>query len=187
MNDDGDQEFFPLAALERASTPLLRAFALLLIVASLWGIVNQLTLWNRPIKLEFGVAGMVREERRGGEVGYSLPFATDTGQEMTLWLRNNSPVLDYLIASPSTTMIAVRYWPDDMSVVAVYPLIVDVPPIADRIPPSGVLLATSILGLLLGLTIFFFGQLDRSIHRLFAPSGPAGSARSHASRRSRRA
>jgi hypothetical protein len=183
---DGDQEFFPLAALERASNPLLRAFALLLIVASLWGIVNQFTLWNRPVKLEIGVAGMVREERLGGAVRYSLPFTTDSGQEMTLWLRNNSPVLDYFLTSPSTTAIAVRYWPDDMSVVAVHPLIIDVPPIADRIPPSGVLLATSILGMLLGLTILFSSQLDRSIHRLFAPSGPAGSEVSRKRQRSRR-
>ncbi len=185
MTDD-DQEFFPLAALERASTPLLRAFALLLIVASLWGIVNQFTLWNRPVKLEIGVAGMVREERLRGAVRYSLPFATDMDEEMTLWLRNNSPVLDYFLTSPSTTTIAVRYWPDDMSVVAVHPLIVDVMPIADRLPPSGVLLATSILGLLLGLTILISSRLDDSIHRLFAPSGPAGSEVSRKSRPSRR-
>ncbi|NOR84111.1 MAG: hypothetical protein GQ526_11530 [Ardenticatenales bacterium] len=183
---DGDQEFFPLAALERASTPLLRSFALLLIVASLWGIVNQFTQWSRPVKLEIGVAGMVQEERLGGTVRYSLPFVTDSGQEMTLWLRNNSPVLDYFLTSPSTTTIAVRYWPDDMSVVAVHPLIVDVPPIADRFPPSGVLLATSILGLLLGLTILFSSQLDGSIHRLSAPSAPAGSAGSRKGQRSRR-
>ena len=183
---DGDQEFFPLAALERASMPLLRAFALLLIVASLWGIVNQFTQWNRPVKLEIGVAGMVREERLGGTVRYSLPFAADSGQEMTLWLRNNSPVLDYFLTSPSTATVAVRYWPDDMSVVAVHPLIINVPPIADRFPPSGVLLATSILGLLLGSTILLCGQPDGSIHRLFAPSVPTGSAGSQKRRRSRR-
>ena len=144
--------------LERINKPLLRLFALLLIGASVWGIVNQLTLWNRSVKLAQGRAGVAQEQREQTQVHYLLPFTLDTGEEMTFWLHNNSPVLDYFVASPTTTTIVLRYWPDDMSVAAVNPLVIGQEPIRDRYPPSGVLMPTSILGLLLGGVLLLSGR-----------------------------
>jgi len=155
--DDSTQSFFPLVALERISQPLLRLLAFLLMVASLWGIVNQLTVWSRPVKLAVGTAGQVQQERHSGHVRYRLPLALETGEEMSLWLSNHSPVLDYFLSNTPAAPIAVRYWSDDMRVVAVHPLAAGVPPIRAHIPPSSVLLGTSVLGLLLALVILGSG------------------------------
>jgi len=171
-----EQEFLPLLALENISRPVLRLFALLLGLTSLWGIINQATLWSRPVKLVVGTAGAVQEERSPHGVLYGLLFTLDTGEELDLRLHNNSPVLDYFLTSPTTDTIALRYWTDDMSVAAVHPLVVGVAPIRDRFPPSDVLLATSVLGLLMALVLLFAGRLHRSAQHPSAlpPSGRHG-------------
>lgn len=167
-----EQEFLPLRALERFSRPLVWLFTLLLVLASLWGMVELWRLWSRPLDLVVGTPGAVREVQTAGGVRYRLQLALGTGEELDLWLHNNSPVLDYLISRPVTTTLALRYWTDDMSVAGVYPLTPDTPPVQVRRPPSPILLATSILGLALALLLLLSGRPDRAFQGLLA-RGPA--------------
>lgn len=161
-----EKKFHPIAVLERINKPLIRFFALLLIAASLWGIVNQFTLWNRPIKLVIGTAGNVVEEEQADRVRYRLSFTIqETGQEMQFWLLNNSPTLDYFLTQPPTDTVALRYWPDDMMVASINPLIVGADSIENPIPPPGLVLATSILGLLVALAILIPDLLGRFFFR----------------------
>lgn len=164
-----EQEFLPLRALERFSRPLVWLFSLLLVLASLSGIVELWRLWSRPLDLVVGTPGAVQEVQTSGGVRYRLPVALGTGEDLDFWLHNNSPVLDYLISRPVTTTVALRYWTDDMSVAGVYPLTPDTPPVHVRIPPSPILLATSILGLVLALLLLLSGRLDRVLQDLLAP------------------
>lgn len=165
---DDTEITFPLSALLRISRPMLRILALLLILVSLWGIIKQSTMWNRSVKLVVGVAGPLQEERHDGAVRYLLSFMVEeTGAEMIFWLDNGNSVLAYLATQPPTSTIALRYWPDDMSVMAVNPLLPGVEPVQARIPPSEILLATSILGFLVALALllpdFIYGSGRRSI------------------------
>jgi hypothetical protein len=157
-----DQVFFPLAALERISRPLLRLFALVLLLVSLWGFVNLSNTRGQTIKVVIGVAGAVQEEHQEGVVRYSIPFTVEeTGEAMTFWVRNNGPVLDYLVTRSPTTTIALRYRPDDMMVTAVNALLPGVEPIQNRAPDPNILLATSILGLLLTMALLLPDLLGR--------------------------
>ena len=165
---DDTEKTFPLSALLRISRPMLRILALLLILVSLWGIIKQSTMWNRSVKVVIGVGGPLQEERHEGAVRYLLPFTVDeTGAEMVFWLDNSNSVLDYLATQPPTSTIALRYWPDDMSVMAVNPLLPGVEPVQARIPPSEILLGTSILGFLVALALLlpdlFHGSGRRSV------------------------
>jgi hypothetical protein len=165
---DDTEKTFPLSVLLRISRPMLRILALLLILVSLWGIIKQLTMWNRSVKVVVGVAAPLQEERHEGAVRYFLPFTVEeTGAEMVFWLDNGNAVLDYLATQPPTSTIALRYWPDDMSVMAVNLLLLGVEPVQYRIPPSEILLATSILGFLVALALllpdFIYGPGRRSI------------------------
>lgn len=167
-----DDRFFPLAALERISRPLLQLLSILLIVASLWGLVNQLTLWNQPVELVFGTPGAVKEELLDGRARYWLEFTQqETGERLILRLRNNSPVLKYLLTASPTDSVALRYWTDDLTILEVHPLVYGVPPIRDRIPPSGILFGTSVLGLVVALVLLFPGTLDRIFRQVIRRSG----------------
>jgi hypothetical protein len=158
--------FSPAAALERSSKPLLRVFALLVLLVSLWGMVNLLAMRGRSIRVALGTAAAVQEERQGDAVRYYLPFTEEeTGAEMIFRLHNNSPVLDYLLTSPPTHAIAVRYWPDDMSVVAVNPFLPDVPPISYPTPSRGLLLGTSVLGLVVASALLLPDLLGRFVYQ----------------------
>jgi len=140
-----------MRALEQIYRPLVRFLALLLVAASLWGIFNQVRLWNRPIRLVMGTAGDVVED---DGARYGITFTVqETGEEMQFRLLNNSPTLDYLITRAPTGTVALRYWPDDMTVTSLNPLIVGAEPIENPSPPAGLVLATSILGLLVALAI----------------------------------
>jgi hypothetical protein len=158
--------FSPAAALERASKPLLRIFVLLLLLVSLWGMVNLSAMRGRSIRVALGVAGAVQEERQGDRVRYYLPFTEEeTGAEMVFRLHNNSPVLDYLVTSPPTHTIALRYWPDDMTVLAVNPFLPEVPPISYPTPSRGLLLGTSVLGLVLASALLLPDLFGRFVYQ----------------------
>jgi hypothetical protein len=159
-------EFSPFTALERTGKPLLRVFASLLLLVSLWGLVNLLGMRGRSIRVALGTAGAVQEERQGDTVRYTLPFTEEeTGAEMIFRLHNNSPVLDYLLTSPPTHTIAVRYWPDDMTVLAVNPFLPDVPPISYPTPSRGLLLGTSVLGLVLASALLLPDLFGRFVYQ----------------------
>jgi hypothetical protein len=158
--------FSPVAALERISKPLLRVFALLLLLVSIWGVVNLLSMRGRSIRVALGVAGVVQEERQGDRVRYYLPFTEEeTGAEMIFRLHNNSPVLDYVMTSPPTHTIALRYWPDDMTVLAANPFLPDVPPISYPTPSRGLLLGTSVLGLVMASALLLPDLFSRFVYQ----------------------
>jgi hypothetical protein len=162
-----DTRFFPLTVVERWWRPLLLMFAGLLLVASIWSLVNQWTRWDRPVELLVGAPGPVEEVREGGRVRYRLPFIRqDNGEEMMFWARNHSPVLDYLSSEERNDVVALRYWTDDRVILEVHPLVYGIAPIRDRVPPSGVLVGTSVLGLILAAVLVFPGQVDRALYRL---------------------
>ena len=166
MNDT-EPRFLPIPALERASRPLVQICAILLIGTSVWGLVNQLTIWNRPVELIFGTPEAVLEDRDDFFPSYRLLFSIqETGEKRTLELRNNGPVLNYFASHLPEGMIALRIWSDDQMVFEVHPLIYDVAPIRDRVPPSSILTGVSLLGLALGLALLFPGTLERMIYRL---------------------
>jgi hypothetical protein len=150
---------------------LVRAFTLVLLLASLWGIINQSREMNRSVYVAIGVAGPVQEGQHEGAVRYFLPFREqESGEEMNFLLLNNSPVLNYLVASPPTHTIALQYWPDDMSIKALNLLVPGVDPIEHQITRSMLLLSASALGLLASLVLllpdlfgrYFFGYRRRS-------------------------
>jgi hypothetical protein len=168
------KDLYPATALERTSKPLLRVFALLLLLVSLWGVVNLLGMRGRSIRVALGVAGAVQEERQGDTVRYYLPFTEEeTGAEMLFRLHSNSPVLNYLMTSPPTHTIALRYWPDDMSVLAVNPFLPDVPPIVYPTPSRRLLLGTSVLGLVLASALLLPDLFGRFVYRSGRHSSPS--------------
>lgn len=162
----------------RHTQPAVRLFAALVILASLWGLVNQLTLWNRPVSFNVGVADRLDERQQDGVTTYTMGFTlVDTGEHLTFRIMNNGPVLDYFATQPTSDPIGVRYWTDDLTVTAVHPLEVNVPPIRDRIPLSGVLVGTSAVGLLIGIVLLIPGTIHRGIHRLGRPRRDTARAR----------
>jgi hypothetical protein len=165
MNEQ-DTQFYPLATLEKITRPLLWVLSLLLIVTSIWGFADLLAMGNQPLELVFGNPGEVREEIQDGRTSYSLAFThLETGEEMTYRLRNNSPVLDYMIdASPAIT-VAIRYRTDDRTITEIYPTVYGIPQVRDRVTPPGILLGASLLGLGVALVLLFPGMLDRILYR----------------------
>lgn len=165
--------FMPFDALVRAGRWLLRVFAVILLLASVWGIVDLLEMRGRSIRVALGVAGTVQEDRQGDTVRYYLPFTEEeTGAAMTFRLHNNSPVLDYLLTSTPSHTIALRYWPDDMSVLAVNPLLPDAPVVAYPTPSRTLLLVTSTLGMVVAAALLLPDLLGRLVPRSNRRSGP---------------
>lgn len=162
---DQEEQFYPIPALERASKPLMTVFAVLLIVASIWGMINQVSIWSRPVQLTEGYVGEVQERVEGGTCRYSVSFTVaESGQVMEIQLRNNSPVLEYLSKNHPPDVIALRYWKDNLMAFELYPLEYGVAPVKDPIPLSFVLVGSSILGLLLAGVLLFPEALDRFIY-----------------------
>ncbi|MBN1319152.1 MAG: hypothetical protein JXA42_26955 [Anaerolineales bacterium] len=162
-----EEKFYPLLALERASKPILRVFAVLLIAASLWGIVNQITLWGKPVQLSQGIVGKVKEQAGEDGVHYSATFTLqESGQEIEIQLRNNSPVLEYLSNNQPTEAIALRYWRDNLMAFELHTLEYGVASIKDPVPPSFVLVGSSILGFLLAGVLLFPEVLDRMFYHV---------------------
>lgn len=152
--------------LMRTGKWLLRVFAVLLLTASLWGVVELVGMRGRSIRVVLGVAGPVQEAKQGSATVYHLPFTEEeTGTEMTFRLHNNSPILDYMLTSVPTHTIALRYWPDDMSVLAVNPLLPDVPVAVYPTPSRSLQLATSVLGIVLAVVLLLPDLIDRVTFR----------------------
>jgi hypothetical protein len=155
----------PVNAFNRNSQLALRVFAWLLLAASIWGLTNLVQLWNRPVKLVSGTPGRVVEESEAGRFRYLVPFTVgETGDVLMLRLRNNGPVIDYFTAKPGIP-VAVLYWPSEMTIASVHPLIAGEPPIRGQYPPYNALLGTSVLGVLLAGVLLLGGQLDRALYR----------------------
>lgn len=163
---DWEQGFDPPNVLNRAGQPLLRIFAWSLLIASMWGLVSILQLWNRPVKLVSGTPSQVVEEQEAGRFHYLLPFTVDeTGEALLLRLHNSGPVIDYFTRAPATR-VAVLYWRDDMAIASVHPLVGGEPSIRSQFPRYNALLGTSVLGALLAVVSLLGGWLDGRLYRL---------------------
>lgn len=156
----------PLNIYGPSSQLVLRVFAWLLLAASIWGLVNLVQLWNRPVRLVSGTPDQVLEENEAGHFHYSLPFTVDgTGEKLTLHLYNSGPVIDYFMTNPGTP-VAILYWAHDMTIASVHPLIAGEPAIRGQYPPYDALLGTSALGGVLALVLLLGGRLDRALYRI---------------------
>ena len=145
---------------------LLRIFAWSLLVASIWGLVNLVQLWSRPMKLVSGTPGPVIEEHEAGRFRYLVPFTVDeTDEAFLLRLDNDGPVIDYFATSPGT-QVAVLYWSEDMGIASVHPLVAGEASIRGRYPPYNALLGTSALGILVAVVLLVGGWLDSRLYRL---------------------
>lgn len=161
-----EQSANSLIAYGRTSQLVLRVFAWLLLLASLWGMVNLVQLWNRPVRLASGTPDHVVEENQAGRYGYLLRFTVDeTGEELTLRLSNNGAVIDYFMANPGRP-VAILYWPSEMTIASVHPLEAGKPPIRGQYPPYNALLGTSVLGVVLAVVLLFGKQLDHRLYRI---------------------
>jgi hypothetical protein len=162
---DRDRALDSLAAFGRGSKVALHIFAWALLAASIWGMVDLAQLWNRPVKLVSGIPGRVIEESERDRVRYAVPFTVEeTGEVLVLGLRNNGPVTDYFMTKPETP-VGVLYWPSQMTIASVHPLVAGEPAIRGQYPPYDGLLGTSILGMVLATVLLLGGRLDVALYR----------------------
>jgi hypothetical protein len=160
-----DETLDPWNTLHRNGWLALRIFAWLVLAASLWGLTNLAQLWNRPAKLVSGTPARVVEEDDGGRFRYRVPFTVnETGEVLMLRVHNNGAVIDYFMTKPGTP-VAVLYWPSEMTIASVHPLVAGEPSIRGQYPPYNALLGTSVLGVLLALVLLSGGRLDRALYQ----------------------
>jgi hypothetical protein len=160
-----DETIDPLDAFYRNARLALHIFAWLLLAASIWGLTNLVQLWNRPVKLVSGTPEGIVEESEAGRFQYKVPFTvTETGEVLMLRPGNNGPVIDYFMTNPGTS-VAVLYWPSEMTIASVHPLLAGEPPVRGQYPPYNALLGTSLLGVLLAAVLLSGGRLDRALYR----------------------
>ena len=155
-----------LTWMERMGRPLFVLLAGLLIVAAGWSWWNQATQWSRPVELVFGVPGELQAIQQDGRTHYRLLFTEqDSGAPYEFWVINNGVVLEHLQENVTGETVALRYWTDNLTVAAIFPLTIDTPPIQEQVPPALVLLGTSILGMGVALFLLLAGRLSRGGRR----------------------
>jgi hypothetical protein len=155
----------PWNAFNRNSRLALHVFGWLLLAASILGLTNLAQLWARPVKLVSGTPDRVMEESEAGRFRYLVPFTVDeTGDVLVLRLRNNGPVIDYFMNKPGVP-VAVLYWPSEMTIASVHPLVAGEAPVRGQYPPYNALLGTSLLGVALAGALLMGGRLDGVLYR----------------------